>query len=72
MVDGIVPNKIKKKYIPQKSKGILKKANKEAAVWLRRAGYVDTETIDYNNNTNVTDLKDTNTNNIDNINLKKT
>ena len=38
-------------------------------------GYVDTddlETIDYNNDTNVNGLKDTNTNNIDNINLKKT
>ena len=44
-------------------------------VWLKRVGYVDTddlETIDYNNDTNVNDFKDTNTNNIDNINLKKT
>ena len=38
---------------------------------VKKGGYVDTddlETIDYNNN----DLKDTNTNNIDHINLKKT
>ena len=44
-------------------------------VWLKRVGYVDTddlETIDYNNDTNVNGLKDKNTNNIDNINLKKT
>ena len=71
----IASNKIKKKYTPQKPKGISKKANKKAADWLRRVGYVDTddlETIDYNNDTNVNGLKDTNTNNIDNINLKKT
>ena len=71
----IASNKIKKKYICQKSKGILKKANKKAADWLRGAEYVDTddlETIDRNNNTNVNDLKDTTTNNIDNVNLRKT
>ena len=71
----ITSNKIKKKYIHQKSKRILEKANKKADDWFKRAGYVDIddlETIDYNNDTNVNELKDTNTNNIDNINLKKT
>ena len=70
----ITSNEIKKKYIHQKSKGILKKANKNAADWLRRVGYVDIddlETNDYNNDTNNA-LKDTTADNIDNINLKKT
>ena len=34
----IAANKIKKKDIRQRSKGILKKANKIAADWLRREG----------------------------------
>ena len=70
----ITSNEIKKKYIHQKSKGILKKANKTAADWLRRVGYIDIddlETNDCNNDTNNT-LKDTTADNIDNINLKKT
>ena len=49
----LASNRIKKKYFRQKSKGILKKSNKKAAVCLRKAGYLDTddlETVDYNNN----------------------
>ena len=70
----IASNKIKKKYIRQNSKGILKKANKNSADWLKKAGYINTdglETIDYNNDTDINDLKDTSKNNNDNINLKK-
>ena len=70
----ITSNEIKKKYIHQKSKGIFKKANKKAADWLRRVGYIDIddlETNDCNNDTNNA-LKDTTADNIDNINLKKT
>ena len=70
----ITSNEIKKKYIHQKSKGILKKANKKEADCLRRVGYIDIddlETNDYNNDTNNA-LKDTTADNIDNINLKKT
>ena len=53
----------------------IKKANKKAADCLRGAEYIDTDdldTIDHNNNTNVNDFKDTITNNIDNVNLRKT
>ena len=70
----ITSNEIKKKHIHQKSKGILKKANKKAADWLRRVGYIDIdglETNDCNSDTNNA-LKDTTADNIDNINLKKT
>ena len=71
----IASNKIKKKYIHQKSKRILEKASKKADDWFKRAGHVDIddlETIDYHNDTSVNELKDTNTNDTDNINLKKT
>ena len=77
-------NRIKKRYLHQKSRRILKKAEKKAADWLRKARFLgtdDLETIDYNNDTNVNDLddvetitynNDTNVNNLDNVNLKKT
>ena len=51
----LASNRIKKKCLLQKSRGILKKANKRAAEWLWKAGSLDTddlETIDYNNDTN--------------------
>ena len=63
---------------------MLKKANKKAADWLRKSGYLgtdDLETIDYNNNTNTNNLadvetidynNDTNVNDLNDINLKKT
>ena len=77
-------NRIKKRYLHQKSGGILKKAKKKAADWFRKARFLgtdDLETIDYNNDTNVNDFddvetitynNDTNINNLDNVNLKKT
>ena len=45
---------MKKKYLHQKSKCTLKKANKKAADWLKKGGLLrtdDLETIDYNNDT---------------------
>ena len=63
----LASNRIKKKYLRQKSRGILRKEDKKAADWLRIAGFLgtdDLETIDYNNDTNINDL--------DNVNLKKT
>ena len=81
----LASNRIKKKYLRQKSKGILKKANKKAADWLKKAGYLDLgnndlKTINYNDDTNINDLddvetidynNDTNVNGLDNANLKK-
>ena len=55
----LASNRIKKKYFRQKSKGILKKSNKKAAAYLRKAGYLDTddlETVDYNNDNNLDDI----------------
>ena len=80
----LASNRINKKYLRQKSRGILKKANKKAADWLRKAGFLgtdDLETIDYNNDTNINDLDDVETinynndtkiNDVDNVNLRKT
>ena len=69
----LASNRIKKKYFRQKSKGILKKSNKKAAVCLRRAGYLDTddlETVDYNNNNNLDNIAtvDYNRKDLDEIN----
>ena len=47
----LASNRIKKKYFCQKSKGLLKKSNKKAANYLRKAVYLDTdglEIVDYN------------------------
>ena len=80
----LASNRIKKKYICQKSKGTLKKAKNKAADWLKKAGFLgtdDLQTIDYNNDTNKNDLddvetinynNDTNISDLDNINLKET
>ena len=80
----LASNRINKKYLHQKSRGILKKAYKKAADWLRKAGFLgtdDLETIDYNNDTNINDLDDVETinynndtkiNDVDNVNLRKT
>ena len=79
----LASNKMKKKYLRQKSKCTLKKANKKAADWLKKAGLLrtdDLETIDYNNDTSINDrdnvktinYNDTNLSGLDNINLKKT
>ena len=80
----LASNRIKRKYLHQKSRGILRKEDKKAADWLRIAGFLgtdDLETIDYDNNTNINDLddaetinynNDTNINDLDNVNLKKT
>ena len=80
----LASNRIKKKYLSQKLREILKNANKKTADWLRKAWFIGTdnlETIDYNNDTNINDLddvetitykNDTNINDLDNINLKKT
>ena len=81
---SLASNTIKKKYFCQKSKGLLKKTNKKAANYLRKAGYLDTndlETVDYSNDNNIVDLDDVatvdynNDNNLkypDHIDLKKT
>lgn len=56
-----------KKYKRQKSKYLLKEANKKAADWLKMVGYFDAEdleAIDNNNDTNMNDLENTNTNNL--------
>ena len=62
---------------------MLKRSNKKATAWLRKAGYLDTddlETIDYNNDSNINDLddvetvdynNDNNLNNLDDTDLKK-
>ena len=80
----LASNRIKKKYICQKSKGTLKKAKNKAADWLKKAGFLgtdDLQTIDYNNDANKNDLddletinynNDTNISDLDNINLKET
>ena len=80
----LASNRIKKKYICQKSKGTLKKAKNKAADWLKKAGFLgtdDLQTTDYNNDTNKNDLddletinynNDTNISDLDNINLKET
>ena len=80
----LASNRIKKNCLRQKSRGILRKANKTSAEWLRKVGSLDTddlETIDYNNDTNINDLddvetinynSDTNINDLDNVHLKKT
>ena len=69
-------NRIKKKCFRKKSRGILKKSNKKAAAWLRKASYLDTdnlETVDYNNDNNIADLDDiatvdyNNDNNLDDV-----
>ena len=63
----LASNRMEKKYLRQKSRGILKKANKKAADWLTKARFLgtdDLETINYDNDTNINDL--------DNANLKKT
>ena len=47
----LASNRIKKKFFCQISKGLLKKSNKKAANYLRKAGYLDTddlEIVDYN------------------------
>ena len=79
----LASNRIKKKYICQKSKGTLKKAKNKAADWLKKAGFLgtdDLQTIDYNNDTNKNDLddvetinynNDTNISDLDDINLKE-
>ena len=57
----LASNRIKKKYFHRKSKGLLKKSNKKAVNYLRKAGYLDTddlETVDYNNHNNIADLDD--------------
>ena len=72
----LASGRIKKKYFRRKSKGVLKKSNKKAAAWLRKAGYLDTddlETVDYNNDDNIADLDDiatvdySNDNNLDDV-----
>ena len=80
----LASNRIKKKYLRQKSWGTLKQTNKKAAYWLRKAGFLgadDLETIDYNNDANINDLDDvetvnynngTNVSKLDNVNLNKT
>ena len=74
----LAPNRIKKKYERQRQKESLKKANKKASKWLKRAGYLDTddlETINYNNDTNMDNIETvdydngTNINDLNNINL---
>ena len=77
-------NKIKKKYIRQKSKGKLKKINKKVAKHLQNANYLDTdnlEMVDYNNDNNIDDFDDdvtvdynfnNNLKGLDEIDLKKT
>ena len=68
-------SRIKKKYFRQKSRGVLKKSNKKAAAWLRKAGYLDIddlETVDFNNDNNIADLEDVatvdyNDNNLDDV-----
>ena len=81
---GLASNRIKKKYVHQKSRQILKKANEKADDWLRKVGVLgtdDLETINHNNDTNINDLDDvetinynnnTNINDLDNVNLEKT
>ena len=66
----LAPNRIKKKYERQRQKESLKKANKKASKWLKRAGYLDTDnndtnmdnidTVDYDNGTNINDLNNIN------------
>ena len=78
----LAADKIKNKYKKQKPISTLRAKNKKGADWLKRAGCVDTDdlqTIDYNNDTNVTDLDDVETINYNNdtsvsdlIDLKKT
>ena len=80
----IASNKIKKKYIRQKSKGKLKKINKKVAKHLQNANYLDTdnlEMVDYNNDNNIDDFDDdvtvdynfnNNLKGLDEIDLKKT
>lgn len=61
--------KIKKIYLRQKSRPQLKKVNKKVANWLRKAGCLETDdsqTVDYNNDTNITDLDDVETINYSN------
>ena len=74
----LASNRIKKKYERQRQKVSLKKANKKASKWLKRAGYLDTddlETINYNNDTNMDNIETvdydngTNINDLNNINL---
>ena len=77
-------SRIKKKYVRQESKGLLKKINEKAANYLRKVGYLDTEdleTVDYNNDNNIVDLddistvdynNDNNLKDLDNTDLKKT
>ena len=84
-------NKIKKKYVRQRNRKTLKKTNARTAKWLKKSGYLDTsglQTIDYNSNTDITDLEAVGYNNdiqlddlddsikvtgdIDKTNLKKT
>ena len=53
-------NKIKKKYVRQRNRKSLKKTNARTAKWLKKSGYLDTsglQTIDYNSNTDITDLE---------------
>ena len=70
----LASNTIKKKYLRQKSKGILKKAG------YLDLGTNDLKTINYNDDPNINDLddvetidynNDTNVNGLDNANLKK-
>ena len=69
--------RILKKYQRQQQKGNLKKINKKASKWLKKAGYLgteDLETIDYNNDTPMDDLETVDFNNdtemIDLVDLK--
>ena len=56
----IESRRILKKYQKQWQKGNLKKRNKNASKWLKKAGYLgtdDLETINYNNDTPMDDLE---------------
>ena len=75
---------LRKKFQRQRQKGNLKKANKKASKWQKRAVFLGTDglqTIDYNNHVSVNDIETVDFNNdtemidlndIDKIDLKKT
>ena len=60
-------DRIKKKYQRQRqTKGRLKKANKKATEWLKKASYLETdylETVDYNNDVSLDDAQTVDYNN---------
>ena len=65
----LASNRVIKKYRKQRQKGSLKK-KKKSAEWLKKAVFLaldDLETIDFNNDTQITDLTD-----IDKMDLKHT